>query len=207
MYRLSVFVVLCSMLTLAGFTDEPPETTDGARRAGYEIDMDHSAVRFKVRHLGIANVRGEFTSFAANLSMEPGDLSTLTTAARIDAASVNTGNLTRDADLRSDHFFDVEQHPHIRFTSTGVSDVNGNAFKLAGDLMIHGVTKPVVLDAKLLIAAPGPGGSARLGIEAVTTIDRRDFGLTWNNLTEVGGVIVGHEVEIVLEIEAVRAGV
>ena len=199
-----LLATLCSLLILPGFTGEVPGTTEHAAIAGYEVDMAHSTVQFKVRHLGIANVTGEFTSFNANLEMEPGDLSTLRASARIDVASVDTGNETRDADLRSENFFDVENHPYLRFRSSGVPDVSGNSFKLAGELTIHGVTKPVVLEAELLGTAEGPDGSERIGIEASTTIDRRDFGLTWNNLTEAGGVIVGHDVEITIEIEAAR---
>lgn len=185
----------------------PTESTDSPPRASYQIDRAHSAVRFKVRHLGIANVRGTFNSFNANLSMEPGDLATLQTRARIDAASVDTDNVQRDEHLRSADFFDVETHPHIRFESTSISDVNGDSFKLEGDLTIRGITKPVALDAELLGSAVGPDGSQRIGIEATTTIDRRDFGLTWNDLTEAGGIIVGHDVEIILEVEAAQAGV
>lgn len=209
MNRLSLLLAFCSVLTLTlvGFSSAAPETTADARPVGYQIDLAHSSVYFKVRHLGIANVTGEFTSFAANLSMEPGDLSTLKTSSRIDAASVDTGNETRDADLRSENFFDVNQHPYIRFSSTGVTDVEGDTFKIAGELKIHGVTKPVVLDAELLGTAQGPGGQERIGIVAETTIDRRDFGLTWNNLTEAGGIIVGHDVKLIIEVEAVRPGV
>lgn len=214
MNRLSV-LTLCSFLTLSlvGFSGGVPhpafgaQTTANAPSSAYEIDGQHSAVRFKVRHLGIANVTGEFTEFAANLTMEPGDLSTLRTSARIDVASVDTGNETRDADLRSDNFFDAAQHPYIRFKSTGVSDVDGDTFKLAGDLTIQGVTKPIALDAELLGTVPGPGGTERIGIVAAATIDRRDFGLTWNKLTEAGGVIVGHDVKLIIEIEAAQAGV
>ena len=202
-------ILFLSSLVFAPTTsaDATAQLTDGPPRASFEIDMAHSAVRFKVRHLGIANVRGTFDSFAANLSMEPGDLSTLETRARIDVASVDTDNLQRDEHLRSADFFDTETHPHIRFNSTGVTDVSGDSFRLAGDLTIHGVTKPVVLDAKLLGSAQGPDGRQRIGLEATTTIDRRDFGLTWNNLTEAGGIIVGHDVEITLEIEGAQLGV
>lgn len=172
----------------------------------YEIDKAHTVIGFKVRHLGIANVTGTFSDYSTRIKLDPDDLSTMEAAARIKVASVDTGNERRDADLRSPNFFEAETYPDIRFESTEVIAVNGNEFELAGNLTIHGVTKRVVLEGELIGVAQGPGGKQRVGIEAETTIDRREFGLEWNRLTEAGGVIVGHDVKIFLEIEAVQAG-
>jgi polyisoprenoid-binding protein YceI len=187
-----------------GAPDRPTEPPT-SEPAVFEIDKAHSTVGFKVRHLGLSNVTGTFSDYMARVEIDPDDLSSTSVAARINVESVDTGNERRDADLRSDNFFDAAQHPQIRFQSTGVTDVDGNAFKLAGDLTIRGVTKPVVLDGELIGVAPGPMGKQRVGIEARTTIDRRDFGLTWNRLTEAGGVIVGHDVTILLDIQAVHS--
>ncbi len=209
----ALFVVL----TLAGFSQRGAEPPAEARAeapaapaafevAAFEIDQAHSTVGFKVRHLGLASVTGTFDDYTARLQLDPADLSTMEVAARIEVESIDTGNERRDGHLRSPDFFEAETHPDIRFESTDVTEVDGNAFKLAGDLTIHGVTRPVVLEGALLGTAEGPGGKQRVGIEAETTIDRRDFGLTWDNLTEAGGVIVGHDVKIFLEIEAVEAG-
>lgn len=200
----SLIPILLVGILLTGFAAHragPPT----AERAVFEIDKSHSTVGFKVRHLGIANVTGTFSDYMARVELDPNDLSSMAVAARINVESVDTGDERRDADLRSDNFFDAAQHPQIRFQSTGVTEVNGNAFKLAGDLTIRGVTKPVVLDGELIGVVPGPMGKQRVGIEARTTIDRRDFGLTWNRLTEAGGVIVGHDVTIILDIEAVQS--
>ncbi len=202
---------LCIGIMLTGFTThraaapDTPAVAPNAEPVVFEIDKAHSMVGFKVRHLGISNVTGSFSDYMARVQLDPDDLRSLSVAARIDVASVDTGNEQRDADLRSDNFFDAAAHPQIRFESTGVTEVNGNAFKLAGDLTIHGVTQPVVLDGEVLGVAPGPMGKQRVGIEARTTIDRREFGLTWDRLTEAGGIIAGHDVTIILDIEAVQA--
>lgn len=206
-HRLLPILFLGLMLTgFAWHAEDPPSSPSTVKSVMFDIDKAHSTVGFKVRHLGLSNVTGTFSDYAARVELDPSDLSTLSVAARIDVASVDTGNEDRDADLRSDNFFDVEQHPQLRFQSTGVTEVNGNTFKLAGDLTMHGVTKSITLDGELIGVAAGSMGKQRVGIEARATVDRRDYGLTWNRLTEAGGVIVGHDVTIVLDIEAVQAG-
>lgn len=206
LYRLSPLLLLA--VALVGFTGPHVQRgSDAPRRAVYDIDKAHSSVGFKVRHLGISHVSGTFVDYDVRLELDPNDLRSMSARARIDAASVNTGNVDRDDDLRSENFFDTATYPDIRFTSTGVDHVDGNRFKLAGELTIHGVTRPVVLDGELLGTTTGPMGKERVGIEATTTIDRHDFGLTWNRLTEAGGVIVGREVTITLVVQAVRASV
>ncbi|MEP0545825.1 MAG: YceI family protein [Rhodothermales bacterium] len=212
--RRTLFRIVPTLLVgilLTGFAAHRTEAPDRptkpptSERAVFEIDKAHSMVGFKVRHLGLSNVTGTFSDYMARVELDPTDLSSMSVAARINVASVDTGNERRDADLRSDNFFDAAQHPQIRFQSTGVTDIDGNMFKLAGDLTIRGVTKSVVLDGELIGVATGPMGKQRVGIEARTTIDRRDFGLTWNRLTEAGGVIVGHDVTILLDIQAVHS--
>lgn len=203
--RLSPVVLLA--LALTGFVGSRPGPPDLGQRAVYEIDKAHSSIGFTVRHLGISKVSGTFSDYNVRLEIDPDDLRSMSARARIDVASVNTGNADRDADLRSENFFDAAVHPEIRFESTGVEEVDGKRFKLAGDLTIRGVTKPVVLDGEILGTTTGPMGKERVGLEASTTIDRRDFDLTWNRLTEAGGVIVGHDVTIVLAVEATRGSV
>jgi len=170
----------------------------------YEIDANHSQVGFKIRHMAVATVRGKFHDVKASIVLDPNDVSTLTTEAVISVASIDTENENRDNDLRSDGFFDVAQFPELKFASTGVSDVaEDGSFKLAGLLTIRDVTKEVVLDAEM----SGPivhRGSERLGFVAETTIDRFDYGLKWNALTEAGGLVAGRDVDIIIEIEARR---
>ena len=166
----------------------------------WSIDAAHSSVSFKVRHLGISNVRGEFINYDAEILMDGTDLNTLSVNASIETTSVDTGNERRDGHLRSDDFFGSDEFPLMTFVSTGVSEIEGNAFHLAGDLTIRDVTQPVVLKSEFLGIAT-MGDSERSGFEARTTVNRKDFNLSWDRLTEAGGVIVGHDVEIILELE------
>ncbi len=190
--------LLCLSVLLLAFTvpaNEDPES--------WSIDASHSSISFKVRHLGISNVRGEFLSYDADIQMEGADLNTLSVSATIETASVDTGNDRRDGHLRSDDFFGAEEFPSIMFTSTGVSEVDGNKFHLNGDLTIKDVTQSVVLEGEFLGLAT-MGDSERAGFEAQTSVNRKNFNLTWDELTEAGGVIVGHNVEISLELEVIK---
>jgi polyisoprenoid-binding protein YceI len=206
-----LFILLC----LAAGNLSAQETEDHAKHGAaaadahmmghvYEMDPAHSQVGFKIRHLAVANVRGIFRDVETSIVLDPADVTTLATEATISVQSVDTGNENRDSDLRSDGFFDVEQFPEIRFASTGVSDVGDDGtFKLHGQLTIRDVTKDVVLDAEML----GPiahRGSERIGFVATTRIDRFDYDLKWNAMTEAGGLIAGRDVDITIEIEARR---
>ena len=189
--------LLCASLLLLAFSVPVEEPTS------WSIDASHSSISFKVRHLGIASVRGEFLTYDAEIMMDGADLNTLSVNATIETTSVDTGNERRDNHLRSDDFFGAEEFPEITFVSTGVTEVNGSRFHLAGDLTIKGVTKSVMLEGEFLGTAK-MGDSERAGFEATTTVNRKDFNLLWDNLTEAGGVIVGHDVEISLELELVK---
>ncbi len=204
--NLHLIPVLLVAVALVGFALPDVPDRPASEPTMFEIDKAHTVIGFKVRHLGIANVTGTFADYSTRVKLDPDDLSTMEVAARISAESVDTGNENRDNHLRSPDFFEAETYPDIRFQSTEVVAINGNEFELAGDLTIRGVTKRVVLEGELIGTAIGPGGKQRVGIEAETTIDRRDFGLEWNNLTEAGGIIVGHNVNIFLEIEAIQGG-
>jgi polyisoprenoid-binding protein YceI len=172
--------------------------------ATYDIDSAHSRLGFIARHLGFSKVRGSFETFEGSIRMEPGDLSTLQAEATIETASITTNEEKRDNHLRSADFFDAEKYPNLTFQSTRIHDVEGNSFKMVGDLTIHGVTKEVELLGERLGEGPDPWGGTRVGFEARTLINRKDFGLNWNVALEAGGFLVGEDIEIVLEIQAVK---
>jgi polyisoprenoid-binding protein YceI len=151
-------------------------------------------------------VNGAFTDYDATLQFDPADLRTLKATATIRVASINTGIERRDNHLRSADFFEAERYPEIRFVSKAVRNVQGNRFQLVGDLTIKGITKEVVLDVEFLGTAQGMQGELRAAFTAQGTIDRFDYGLQWNRLTEAGGVVVGREVTLLIDIEAVQEG-
>ena len=171
----------------------------------YNLDISHSEIGFKIKHLGLSTVKGAFTAAAATVEMEGDALDTLKAKASIDVNSINTKNSDRDNHLRSGDFFDAETYNAIIFKSTGVTDVNGNSFKLHGDLTIRDTTKPVVLDAEFLGTATDPWGGQRIAFEAEGAFNRKDFGLTWNQTLEAGGLLVGENVKLALDIQAVKA--
>jgi polyisoprenoid-binding protein YceI len=137
--------------------------------------------------------------------MDPGNPSNAEVDVRIDAATIDTREQQRDAHLRSADFFDVEKFPHITFTATRVVERSGNEFKLAGDLTIHGVTRNVILDVVEEGRGKDPWGGERAGFTAATRINRKDFGLQWNQTLETGGLLVGEDVKITLELQLVKA--
>jgi polyisoprenoid-binding protein YceI len=169
----------------------------------WEIDSSHSSIHFAVRHLVIATVRGHFTRWSATLVAPDGDFTRASVEATIDASSIDTGVADRDAHLKSPDFLDVAQYPEIRLTTSHV-EKDGNNLRLEGRLTIKGVTRDVVLDVERLGRVKDPWGNERAAFSAKTTIDRRDFGLTWNQVLETGGVMVGERLKVEIEIEAVR---
>jgi polyisoprenoid-binding protein YceI len=167
----------------------------------YDIDAKHTSVEFVARHLMISKVRGRFDDVAGTITVaEVPEKSSVEVT--IGAASVRTGEDQRDAHLRSGDFFDVDTHPQWTFKSTGV-EVSGDQWKVAGDLTISGVTKPVVLDVDFEGANITPWGTSALGFSATTEIDREDWGLSYNQVLETGGVMVGKKIKIELNVEAV----
>jgi polyisoprenoid-binding protein YceI len=176
-----------------------------AQSATWTIDPGHSAATFQVRHMIVANVKGEFGGPVGTASFDPKDLSTLRVEATIDARTINTRNPDRDKDLRSDLFFDVTKYPRITFKSRSVTVEGPGKLKVLGDLTIKGVTKPVTLDVE------GPTqeikdiwGSRRIGATATTTINRRDFNIVYNRMLEGGGAVVGDQVSISLDLELTK---
>jgi polyisoprenoid-binding protein YceI len=168
----------------------------------YEVDTSHTQVMFKVRHMGVSTVTGKFNRFAATFAYDPADPESSWVTATIDAASVDTDNDRRDNHLRSADFFAADSYPNLTFQSTRVEQVEDGRLRVLGDLSIRGVTKPVVLDVSLEGATFGQGGQPITGWTAETAVNRKDYGLMWNRLTEAGGWVVGDEVRIVLEVEA-----
>jgi polyisoprenoid-binding protein YceI len=176
-----------------------------AQSTTWAIDPAHSTAAFTVRHMMINNVRGEFSKVAGTLQLDTADLSKSSVEATIDAASVNTRVEARDNDLRSDHFFDVAKYPALTFKSTKVEQAGPGKLKITGDLTMHGVTRPVVLD----VDGPSPEikdpwGGTRIGVSASTRINRKDWGLTYNKALEAGGVLVGDDIAITLDLEFVK---
>lgn len=170
----------------------------------WTIDHSHSEVGFAVRHLGISTVRGRFETVDATFQLDPDDLSTFSTTATVDVSSINTRNQRRDGHLRSDDFFDADNHPTLTFVSKRVTEIDGDSFKIVGDLTMRGTTREVVLDARVTGRA-SMGETERIAIEAETTVDRFDYGLHWDRMTEAGGLVVGRDVRITLEIQGVKS--
>ena len=171
----------------------------------WDIDPAHSAAQFNVRHMMVSNVKGEFGKMTGSVNLDEKEIGHSTAQATIDTTTINTREPNRDKDLKSPNFFDVEKYPTITFKSTSFKKVGPEKYKVAGDLTIHGVTKPVVLDVEAPEATTkDPKGNERRGATATTTINRKDFGLTWNKPLETGGVMVGDQVTINIDLELVK---
>jgi polyisoprenoid-binding protein YceI len=170
----------------------------------WKIDPSHSSIGFSVRHMVVSKTRGRFTRWSGQIRFDPDDAKASSVEVSIDPASIDTADAQRDGHLRSADFFDVEKHPTASFRSTRVEDLGGDRYRIIGDLTIRGVTRPVVLEATYEGSGKDPWGGERAGFVASASIDRKDFGLTWNTTLETGGLLVGDKVELTLEIEAVR---
>jgi polyisoprenoid-binding protein YceI len=169
------------------------------------IDPDHSNVGFKVRHMMVSNVRGDFGKFTGVVEIDDKDLSQSKVEVTIDTASISTGVAKRDAHLKSADFFDVAKYPTMTFVSRRVEKAGNDRLKVYGLLTLHGVTKEVVLDVEGPTRAyKDPWGNIKRGATATARINRKDFGLTWNSAIESGGVAVGEEITIALEIELLK---
>lgn len=172
-------------------------------RATYSIDTSHSEVGFVVRHMGFSKVRGRFEDFTGQVRMEADQLSSLEAEVEIQTASIDTNDAKRDEHLRTSDFLDAPNHDTITFKSTGIRSANAQTFELEGELTIRGVTRAVVLDGTYLGEGADPWGGTRVGFEASTVINRKDFGVNWNTVLESGGFLVGDDVEIKLDVQAV----
>jgi polyisoprenoid-binding protein YceI len=174
-----------------------------AAPSNWNIDASHSQVGFAVKHLVISNVRGEFGAYQGKLILDEADVTKSAVDASIDVNSLSTKVADRDAHLKSPDFFDVAKYPTITFKSTKVAKAGKDRLKVTGDLTLHGVTKPVVLDVSTSPEVKGMFGETRRAFAATTKIDRKDFGLTWNKLVEAGPA-VGDEVTVTLDLELVK---
>ena len=178
--------------------------TQMATDATYTVDNVHSQVHFKVAHLVISTVRGNFTDYSANIEADPASKTVKSVQAVVKTASIDTRNQKRDDHLRSADFFDASNHPEMTFKSTKVVG-KGDYITVYGDLTIRGNTRNIELRGKFSGEVKDPWGNTKAGFEAKGKINRQDFGLSWNKALDTGGLVVGDEVEIGLEIEAARA--
>jgi polyisoprenoid-binding protein YceI len=169
----------------------------------WNIDASHSQVGFAVKHLVISNVRGEFAAYQGKLALDESDVTRSTVEATIDVNSLNTKVADRDTHLKGPDFFDAARYPSITFKSTKVAKAGKDRLKVSGDLTLHGVTKPVVLDVSTSPEVKGMFGETRRAFAATTRISRKGYGLTWNKLVEAGPA-VGDEVTIALDLEVVK---
>lgn len=178
-------------------------TATNAEKAEYTIDPGHTEIGFSVKHLVITNVKGQFNEFEGTIFYDPEKIENSSVDVTIQAASVDTDHEKRDADLRGEGFLEVEKFPTITFKSTEVRE-KGDAFVAVGNLTIHGVTKQVEIPFVLNGPIQDPWGNTKIGVEASLTINRKDYGLTYNKMLEAGGLVVGDEVKIQLDVEAAK---
>ncbi len=172
----------------------------------YQIDPAHSSVQFSIRHMMISNVRGTFSGVKGTIVYDPDNLAQSGIRADIDVNSINTNDEKRDAHLKSADFFDAAQFSTIQFASTQIEKLGEGEFRVTGDLTIHGVTKPAVLTVdEVAPETKDPWGNIRTAASVKGKINRKDFGLTWNAPLETGGILVGDDVKIEIDVQAVKA--
>ena len=180
-------------------------TSQSTKPTQWQLDPAHSAAHFSVRHLMISNVRGEFSKVSGSALLNPADLAKSKVEVTIEAASINTREPQRDEHLRSADFLDVANYPALTFRSKRIEALGADNFKLTGDLTIRSVTKEVTFDIEGPTASvKDPWGNIRAGVSGSAKINRKDYGLVWNALTEAGGVVVGDEVKITIEAELIQ---
>jgi polyisoprenoid-binding protein YceI len=171
----------------------------------WSFDTVHSRVGFAVRHMMIATVRGEFTEFDGELQLDEQDYTRSRGKGTIQVSSIDTGNADRDQHLRSAEFFDAEQFPTITFETRRIEPVDEDHVRVTGDLTMHGVTRPITLDALITPEAKDPWGGIRRGVSLSGTLNRKDFGLTWNQALETGGVLLDDKVRLEIDLEVAHA--
>ncbi len=179
-----------------------PQTTTTT----WNLDLAHSVAEFKVKHMMISNVKGQFAKITGTLIVDESNLTDSRVEASIETASIETRDAQRDAHLKSADFFDVEKFPTLSFQSTGIRAIRNGELAVEGDLTIHGVTRKVTFSVEgPTPPAKDPWGNTRVAISATTKINRKDFGLTWNAALETGGILVGEEVTLTLDAQFVKA--
>ena len=177
-----------------------PATLTGS----YAIDPTHSRIGFVARHAMVTKVRGSFNEFEGSGYFDAENPAGSRLALTIQAASIDTRNADRDGHLKSNDFFDMENHPEITFASTAVEQLDPENYRVTGDLTIKGVTKPVTVDFEYTGSATDPFGNHRIGLEGKTTVNRKDWGVNWNAALEAGGVLVSEKVTLEFEVSAIR---
>lgn len=201
-----LLVAAALALPAAGVAQNPPAGAPPAQAPlpphGWRLDRNHSAVNFRVRHLGISWVNGEFRDWTADIVYDPANPEAASVSARIRTASVNTNNERRDNDIRSGSYLLVDSFPEITFVSRRVERVDATHLRVHGDFTLRGVTRPVVLDTEISSVLAGQRGR-RVAFTATTTINRHDFGVRFNRLQE-GAQVVGDDVRITIDIEATQ---
>jgi polyisoprenoid-binding protein YceI len=181
-------------------------TTPQTGTSTWNLDPVHSVAEFKVKHMMISNVKGQFTGLSGTLTYDEQDVTNSRVEAAIDAASITTGDAQRDAHLKSADFFETEKYPKITFRSTGIERTGDGELTVTGEFTMHGVTRPVVFNVEgPTPAGKDPWGNTRVGLSATTKINRKDFGLAWNAALESGGILVGEIVTITLDVQFVKA--
>jgi polyisoprenoid-binding protein YceI len=192
-------LVLAATIAAALAVPSPAATTT------WQIDPAHTAAGFSVKHMMIATVRGQFKGVTGTVNWDDQDISKSIVDVTIDANTVDTGEPKRDADLKSANFFDVANYPTITFKSTKIERVSAAKMKVTGNLTIHGVTKPVVLDVEGPSGAiKDPYGKTRVALNAATTVNRMDYGVKWNAKMDGGGIVVGDDVNINIDLEMIK---
>jgi polyisoprenoid-binding protein YceI len=172
----------------------------------WNIDPTHSVAEFKVKHMMISNVKGQFANISGVLIFDESNPANSRVDARIEAASISTGDAQRDTHLKSEDFFHVEEFPSLSFKSTKIDVVRDGELAVEGDLTIRDSTRQIIFNVEgPTMPAKDPWGNTRVGLSATTKINRKDFGLTWNAALETGGILVGEEIAITLEVQFVRA--
>ena len=177
-------------------------TADAIQSGTYNVDGSHSNVGFEVRHMGIATVRGQFKKFEGTVAAADAKL---TLSGSVEVASIDTGDENRDGHLQSPEFFDAAQFPQITFASTGTEPAADGKVKLSGEITIKGTTKPIELLGEIAESGQDPWGHERVGFEVEGKVDRREFGLDWNQVLPNGNLLVANEVKLVVSVSAVKA--
>lgn len=188
-----LFVLLTCFVSLGGFAQQK-----------WTIDVSHSNIQFTVSHMVVAEVTGRFTDFTGTVIGSKEDFTDARAEVTIQVSSINTDNIKRDEHLRSSDFFDAAKFPEIKFISKSVAKEKENVYTIAGDLTMKGITKPITLEAVYRGQVKDPWGGTRAGWKARASLDRFDYGLTWNKLIETGGLVVGRTVQMEFNVELVK---
>lgn len=170
----------------------------------WAVDPTHSSVDFSIKHMMISKVKGSFTSFDATIEADPADLTTASISVTVDLASINTNNADRDNHLKSGDFFGIDENPKMTFVAKSIRKTGDGEYEVTGDLSLHGVTRSETFDVVFEGEGKDPWGNEKAGFSATGSIKRSDYGLTWNAALETGGFLIGDDVKVSIEIQAVK---